>query len=511
MTQTLFFKQIAIPKVISIPEPISHPGLLSIGLSTQQIQECFQKISDLRQKQRIEILSISPHEKFENLSKMRIKTTILEEEIEVDITLFKPMFKDFNPELGTRIDHIEQTGMEWAIDHKLYPENALKILSDTFVSGLVFLAFPEVSHYEECDVFTDDERQLLDYWIRVLFANDEERDVFSLVEHPDEVQIDNHNILKALTGKDHKSSIKILALIETLNYFKEKIKSDRLPGYFNDTLREYLQSTTTEARHQFELTWPSYVELETVKVDSSGSNHAIASGAVLKGLQRDAILKILNCKYVATASAKAVEAHNDVNSHPKELRSRLKKISTVLHLIDISYKDILKPYIEAETPIEQIEDHQTQFLVNFYKKLHTQLNKENLQEISAIEFIKLCLEIYPSFNAIDIHIHSNKTIQESYNIVAERGNNAIEHLRNLIIVLNKDIENRTLDIPQEFKGSPEEFYREVKTFITIAKGWGSQNIWELVAPRYNEALNEVNGHILLDLAKQIANPETTEP
>jgi hypothetical protein len=227
--------------------------------------------------------------------------------------------------------------MKWAEERSLYRGKELDILQNTFCSALVHSAYPVVvdSSSELATMrFSPKESALLDKWIRALFANDEERDVFNLVECPSEVELDNSRMMSRLSSgalselqtpsspvkKDDvgisgptdsrdlvSESKKIQAMHEVISELMALVEF--VPSYFFTTLNNYFESTVLEAANQFELRWPSHAQLETVKEDSSGSVHAIAAGAAVKGLWMDQLLENLKSREVLCSQLKILKIY----------------------------------------------------------------------------------------------------------------------------------------------------------------------------------------------------------
>ena len=306
-------------------------------------------------------------------------------------------------------------------------------------------------------------------------------------------------------GPGNSESNKIKAMREVLLEFKAI--AGLVPDYFFTTLHDYFESTVLEAENQFELRWPSHAELETVKEDSSGSLHAIAAGAAVKRLDMAQLLENLTLKYIGRYSAKAVESHNDVNSHSKEIRQRLKKLVTLFNELDGRYTEF-QPFLEAEV---KTEDPSLYYLVKAYKAIAKINASVDVKKDPPNKLLLKYLEILPSFNRVDLYHHAGKSFAESYSLVAERGNESILEMTRRIKAHDAAIKVNSLVIPKGFRENRAEFIRQSHVWISICEGWGSQNIWEWEARRYNEGLVEMGGTSFVDkiswLKDQLEEPK----
>ena len=509
----------------NIHTPKKEIGLLTLGITAQMKANLFEAASPLSQKQSISFSQVTRNPVYPELADVSLSFQVLGETVEnIKLTIFVP---DISPQtseiIASRIDEIEASGMRWAEDRALYKGKELEILENTFCSALVHSAYPVSSGDSSgvaVEVFSPEESALLDKWIRALFANDEERDVFNLVECPGEVEVDNRKMMSRLSSgslsdlavapsptkrstTSHDTDIaesdaihgtalvteskKLQAMHEVISALVTLVGA--VPPYFFTTLHNYFESTVLEAANQFEIRWPSHTQLETVKEDSSVSIHAIAAGAAVKGLAMDQLLENLTLKYIGRYSAKAVESHNDVNSHSKETRQRLKKLLTLLNEIDERYTEFQPFLVEGN----KSEDPSLNYLARAYKSIEKIGISVDLKTIPPRNLLLKYLEILPSFNRVDLYVRSGKTLKESYDLVAERGNESILEMTRSIKSHVAAIHAHSLVVPKAFRQDVGEFIRQSQVWIAICEGWGSQNIWEWEARRYNEALPTMGG------------------
>ncbi len=479
-----------------LPPTESCPFFREIGFSDDVMAAFFKEAERLSVKQKITIVKIEKNAT-EDLADITLKYSVLGEEVVAKLTIFLPSFKPTS-DLALQIDVVEKSGMSWAVQNGLYKAEMIKILDKTFCSALVHSAYPPefVMGQDVMPGFSLKEHYILDRWIRALFANDEERDVFHIVEHPEMVKVDNANIMLAV----HEESLdthtdKTRAMQSVMQEIQDYSGADVHQGYFSKTLQKYLDSTVDEAKGQYHLKWPSNTILEKIKEDSSGSAHAIASGAVIKKVECDALLQNTQIEHMGSYSAKGVEAHNDVNSHGKEFRQRIKKLLKVFLEINNHYA-ALKDFLEQKTPLDKIADTHHRYLINFCRKLQeifSVTQQSSLQSMPIKNILLECLSILPSFNRIDNYIREGKSLKESYDLVATRGNEAIEAMKSKMIDFENDVETGTLVYPHSFEGRKEEFVSQSRIWMNICRGWGGQDIWEIEAPRYSEASTSHGG------------------
>lgn len=513
----------------NIHTPKKEIGLSTLGITAQIKANLFEAASHLSQKQLISFSQVTRNPVYPELADVSLSFQVLGETVEnIKLTIFVP---DISPPISaiiaSRIDEIEASGMRWAEDRSLYKGKELEILENTFCSALVHSAYPVSSGdnaSRTIEVFSPEESALLDKWIRALFANDEERDVFNLVECPGEVEVDNRKMMSRLSSgglsdlqaapsptkrstTSHAIDIpesdaingnplvteskKLQAMHEVISELVKLVGA--VPPYFFTTLHNYFESTVLEAANQFEIRWPSHTQLETVKEDSSGSIHAIAAGAAVKGLAMDQLIENLTLKYIGRYSAKAVESHNDVNSHSKETRQRIKKLFLLLSELDEKYIEF-QPFLEGNTS----EDPALNYLARAYKAIKDVSDSVDLTTILPKDLLLKYLEILPSFNRVDLYLRSGKSLKESYDLVAERGNESILEMTRSIKSHRASISTNSLVIPKAFRKNIEDFIRQSQIWISICEGWGSQNIWEWEARRYNEALGSMGGQQFVD-------------
>ncbi len=508
------FKHVSAPGITS-----EIKGLYSLGITPELKQRLVDVASLLSQKQLITFSKIVPNPVFPELADVTLDFQVLGETVsDVTVTIVVPdIASQFSDSFVSKIDDVERSGMAWAEERSLYKGRELEILQNTFCSALVHTAYPvELGDSSVVDKmkFSTEESVLLDKWIRALFANDEERDVFSLVECPEAVELDNRKMMSRLSSgtlsklqmspspklKKAEGSFdealleskKIQAMHEVVSELNTLAGS--VPSYFFITLHNYFESTVLEAGSQFELRWPSHTQLETAKEDSSGSVHAIAAGAAVKGLWMDQLLENLTLKYIGRYSAKAVESHNDINSHSKETRQRIKKLLTVLNELDERYNDF-QPFIESG---KQSEDPNLNYLMRVYTAIQEINQGLDLSSVSEKVLFLKYLEILPSFNRVDLYLRSGKSLEESYGLVAERGNESILEMTRSIKSHLAALQNGSVVVPKSFKKDLPEFNRQSRIWLSICEGWGSQNIWEWEARRYNEGLVAMGGRQFVD-------------
>lgn len=497
----------------------SSCGLKNLGISKTSYNEILNEIDKVKKLNSMELTSLNRNKINANLVDLQLKIKDFEEDINITITIFPPnldaVFKGY-------IDKIEQDGNKWAKNKNLYSDFSMPILEGTFCAGLVLIAYPIVVHSPDIkwknemlisskEGFSYEDHEELDKWLRVLFANDEERDVFSLVEFPEDVKKDNHKIMAQLGHNTSDSETKTTKKISAMKEVFEKFDSHK--GQFKKepflkTLFGYLESTVLETKNIFLLTWPNPSELETIKVDSSGSKHAIAAGICKKGINLSELRSNLLLEYIEKSSATSVECHNDCLSRIKENKVRLKKLKKILQYIETNYNK-MEPYIQKlpETNInlflEKIENKEHQFFVRFFVKAKEKINRFNLDKESPDKIILNLLDIIPSFNAIDTYVHTGKTLQDSYDIVVKRGNDSVDFLHKSIDNFWEQFKAQSIDIPTSYLENVKKFHRDSSLFIESAKGWASQPIWAISAPRYNINLSKTNERILLSLYQRI--------
>lgn len=489
-----------------------------LGFGPEFLERLVEEIDRQGQKQLIKVLKITRDSKDSELANADLEYTFLSQKIRTAIATYIPHVTS-NETLESEITSIEKQGLEWATEMGIYDGRKLEVLQATFCSGLVHCAFPTE--------FKDDgklaagysfkERVLCDLWIRALFANDEDRDVFCLVEHPGVVKDDNTKILEAckMTAKEAEAA-NLPPKLKSMNSVTQKMSEylgGKIPKYFFLTLQQYLDSTVIEARQAFSLEWPSSAALEKIKEDSSGSVHAIALGAVMKKTDRDALIENTTLRYIGDFTAKLVESHNDVNSHPKEFRERLKKLITILQEIDSRWEEI-SGFIDQNTPLDAIKDKNLSYLVNFYRKLDQICHQAvtNINELPIQDALMEILKIIPSFNRVDILIREGKSPQDAYDLVAKRGNDSLHEIKTLIKEFQEDVASGKVTIPEKYKDQLAQFLKEANIWINTCLGWGSQDIWEIVIPRYNEALKQFGADVLVKAFKDFqASISTISP
>jgi len=365
-------------------------------------------------------------------------------------------------------------------------------LRGTFCSALVHCTYSS-------NLFSFHERKLLDLWMRLLFANDHDRDESKTFETPEQVISDNKKMMGVVSDGDPSTYRKANAMKWTAKQLQKTIATEikknqsldvlpdvQLPDYFYNTLQHYFDSTVNEAILTFNLEQPSLSELEVVKQYSSGSEHAIAMGAVLKNLDRDALLNNFILKILEEHIEKAVEGNNDINYCSKETLIRIKKLVEILQMIDKHF-DALTSYIDEGTPLAIINtDHQ--FLVNFYRKAQQVLSDPTLDKSSPKDVLLALLHLVPSFNSVDLYVSKGYSYKESYKIIAKRANGMIKEAVRNIRQFREFTENDIISIPRAFTGRREEFLRQAEIFMRISAGWAAQNCWELVIPRYSPGM-----------------------
>lgn len=481
-------------------------SLLRFGVKSENLGGIFSEVKRLSAKGFIEIKHIARNTQYPDLVDVSISLGVLGEKVTTKLTIFLPE-AELSEALINQIDDIENESLAKIKEMGLYPGKKLDVLADTFCSGLVHCAYsPQFldTNGARVEGFTSRQIYLLCLWIMLLFANDEDRDVFSVFETKLQVQQDNANIIKIFGQQVSPEGLskKSLGMLNVIENIKDELKVDALPLFFIKTLNQYLASTLEEVRHAYYLLQPNEGVLEVIKERSSGSAHAIAAGAALKGLNRDALIENETLDEISTYIARAVESHNDVNSHPKETRQRIKKLFQILSMLDAEWESI-SGYIKDTIPTDQISDTDHQFLVNFYRKAYEKVMALNQDTASSKDVILNLLQLVSSFNRVDFYMYQGDSLQESYDKTAKRGNDMILNARESIKTFQDDVRSGMMVIPDYFDGKNDLFLSQARQYISLNIGWGAQNVWEWVAKRYNEGLPNVSGQRYVDLLQHI--------
>ena len=464
-----------------------------LGIKGATFERLISEAQLQRQKQFIKVINTTRNSEDSELADLDLEYTVFSHKIRTTVTMYIP-HGTLDEQIIREIESIESSGLQWSREMGIYQDDKLKVLEATFCSALVHCAFPPLFKIQDqmAPGFSYDERKACDLWIRALFANDEDRDVFNLVEHPDDVKLDNTKILEACRMSAEEAaqrtdlSPKLKSMNVVTSLFRELLKGE-IPEFFYLTLEQYLDSTVAEARHAFSLEWPSNTVLETVKGDSSGSVHAIALGALIKKINRDALLKNTLLRYTGDYTAKLVESHNDVNSHPKELRERIKKLLKILDTLNSKWEQI-EPLLDQDVSKDQIADRELAYLVNFYKKLEATLHsfQTDINDLPPQDVLAKMLDVLPSFNRIDILIKQGKSPQEAYDLVAKRGNESLHEIKRQIREFERDFSKGLIKAPKEYAGDQARFHKEAIEWINICLGWGSQDGWEIIISSYTD-------------------------
>lgn len=482
----------------------SARGLCDLGIKSTQLQRIQDQIKVHRKKQEIKIVSIKKDADYVHIE---IEVTVMGETVSTTLTNFHPLIDTEQQELVEQIEQMEAEGMTWAKLSKLYPERHEGILADTFCAGLVHVCYPEKMTLKGKPIeggFSTEQLAALDKWMRALFANDEERDDFSLVETAHEVRADNMSILSGLDTKDGTFSPKI----EMMRAILQTSPSPKItPEFFLTSLGKYLDSTATEATFQETLTWPETTVLNAIKGVSSGSYHAIDAGATMLGLDASNLTKSSYLQFIANFSATSVESHNDVLSHSKEVRQRLSKLHQILINVDIHYEQI-EPYLDCpQSTVDDINDKNLQYLVRFSRKLKETAKVISIDSLKDDEALFKLLNIIPSFNHIDVDIYQHKiSLQEAYNKASERGNSAIKAMKQQIDLFHTSITEETIHYPTVYRkdeSTKAVYLAQAAKWVNICRGWGSQVLWALVTKRYNQGLesSKTAGSRLVDICR----------
>jgi hypothetical protein len=377
-------------------------------------------------------------------------TTTLKLQIQ---TFFGPVCSEFpvqnlvlNPVVN--IAELESEGLSWAAQMGLYPNEKMRGLEATFVSGLIATCYPDMS---VTDSF------LWDKWIRTLFAIDDN------VDEGEELGL---QLLKKQFARKHAVLQEIAAgtslevvlskekspVIISLAHIFVNITETLCTRGFSHLVPEFIESTnryfvSVIKEKEIEVSHGRLTDDRSahIRAESSGAIHAITGAALLLGISTTELVRPdASFDYLLRCTALCVEFANDFLSQTKELVSLLKT----------------KGY---EASLE---------------------NLERLKEIKR-------------FNLVHIYWAEGKTLTDAYRETVAQYTKSFTGYQEQKGDLLQSLQNEKAEFSvrtQEPTDSPvlnaeyQAFLKkekQVQDYLRITDGWMAHVWWALVARRYN--------------------------